>query len=121
MGLTPFWCLHNLLIFLIIMLMNISSDAAVVFTVIFSFVAFAFDPLANALGYWLLVDAEALEPFWTKLYNMSVVPLTKFNNTLVLGSLIISLVLFYPVYRLAVYGMKQYRSHLKDRRCFIFV
>jgi uncharacterized protein (TIGR03546 family) len=114
-GLTPFWCLHNLIIFMIIMLVNVSSGGAAFAAVIFSLIAFAFDPLANALGYWLLVEADALKPMWTAFYNMPVIPLTKFNNTLVLGSLIISLVLLYPVYKLAIYGVKEYRLHLKDK------
>ena len=114
-GLTPFWCLHNLVIFAIIMLVNVSSGAAAVFTIIFSFVAFAFDPLANAIGYWLLVDVNALQPFWAKIYNMPFIPFTKFNNTLVLGSLVISLILFYPVYRLTIYGVNEYRRTLKDK------
>ena len=114
-GLTPFFCLHNLVIFMIIMLVNVSSGAAAFAAVIFSLIAFLFDPLANAIGYWLLVDVKALEPFWTKLYNMPVIPLTKFNNTLVLGSLVLSLILFYPVYRLGIFGVNRYRTLLKDR------
>jgi len=114
-GLTPFWCLHNLVILLIIMLVNVSSGAAAFAAVIFSLIAFLFDPLANAIGYWLLADVKALEPFWTRIYNMPVIPLTKFNNTLVLGSLVLSLILFYPVYLLAIYGVKQYRAHLREK------
>jgi len=114
-GLTPFWCLHNLIIFMIIMLVNVSSAAAAVFTIIFSFIAFVFDPLANAIGYWLLVNVNALQPFWTSLYNMPLVPLMKFNNTLVLGSLVLSLILFYPVYLLTIFGVKKYRAGLKDK------
>ena len=114
-GLTPFWCLHNLVIVAIMMFINVSSGAAVVFTVIFSFVAFAFDPLANAVGYWLLVDVNALQPFWAKIYNMPFIPLSKFNNTLVLGSLVISLILFYPIYRLTIYGVNEYRARLKTK------
>jgi uncharacterized protein (TIGR03546 family) len=45
----------------------------------------------------LLVQTEGLAPLWTALYNAPLVPFTRFNNTVVLGSLVIALALFLPV------------------------
>jgi uncharacterized protein (TIGR03545 family)/uncharacterized protein (TIGR03546 family) len=43
-------------------------------------------PLVDALG-WALLHLEGLQGFFTALYNMPLVPLTKFNNTMTAGGL----------------------------------
>lgn len=102
-GLTPALSLHNLVVFLLILVLNVSIPAA--FFGIFCFGCFAhfFDAQFHSLGYWLLVELEFLRPLWTYLYNIPIAPLTKFYNTVVLGSLVTSLVLLFPVY----WGFKQ--------------
>lgn len=58
------------------------------------------DPLAHRIG-----SAVLTEPAWQKtfarLYELPLMPWTALNNTVVLGSLILALILFYPVYRIA--------------------
>ncbi|HHU50393.1 MAG TPA: TIGR03546 family protein [Firmicutes bacterium] len=102
-GLTPFWSLHNLLVFILILLLEVSIPAAFFGIFFFSCFAHLCDPFFHHLGYFLLVEVEFLKPVWTYLYNIPVAPLTKFYNTVVLGSLISSLVAFFPVY----FGFKQ--------------
>ena len=77
---------------------------------IFSAVAAFADPLLHPVGLFLL-SRSALRPLWTWLYNLPVVPWTEFNNTVVLGALVVSAVLAYPLYRVmlplfAAYGEK---------------
>lgn len=55
------------------------------------------DPLTHQLGMWLL-HARPLAPLWTALYDLPVVPWTRFNNTVVLGSLALGLLLAAPAY-----------------------
>jgi len=62
-----------------------------------SFCAGYFDPFAHRLGHFLL-SAPPLQSLWTSLYNTPMVPWTRFNNTVVLGNLVIGLFLYYPVY-----------------------
>ena len=66
----------------------------------FSWVGLATDPLAHQVGQRLL-SAEALTPIWTTLYDTPLVPWTDFNNTVVLGSFLLGLAVFYPCYRLS--------------------
>jgi uncharacterized protein (TIGR03546 family) len=97
-GLTPLMSLHNLLVFCLIILLNVSTSAATFGIFVFGLFAYLLDPTFHNIGYYLLVKVEFLHPFWTYLYNVPIAPLTKFYNTVVLGSLVSSLLLFLPIY-----------------------
>ncbi|MCH2210302.1 MAG: TIGR03546 family protein [Fuerstiella sp.] len=58
------------------------------------------DPVSHVIGSWLLKQ-PGLTAFWTWLYNLPVVPWTAFNNSVVLGSFVVGLILLYPVHRLS--------------------
>ena len=114
-GLTPFLSLHNLVVFGLIFLLNVSISAAFFGIFVFSAFAFLLDPQFHSLGYFLLVKLDALKPFWTFLYNIPIAPLTKFYNTVVLGSLVTSLITFWPVYFGFTKAVKLYRIHLAEK------
>ena len=115
MGFTPVKCLHSYLIFVLILMLNVNIGAATLSAGIFALFGWVLDPIADKIGYHLLVSSTRLTPFWTQLYNMPVVPFTRFNNTIVLGSFVISIILFIPVYFLALNLIKHYRAHYKDK------
>lgn len=81
----------------------------------FSWIGVLIDPYADTLGYQLLTWKTA-EPLWVFLAGMPVLPWTAFNNTVVLGNLVIGLVALYPVYRLGIvaftYGGPRIRGWL---------
>jgi uncharacterized protein (TIGR03546 family) len=93
----------------------VNLTAALLSVTLFALIAYLFDPVSHALGYYFLTDISALRGLWTSLYNAPIAPLTRFNNTVVLGSLLASLVLYLPVY----FGMKKfvlaYRAHLHTK------
>jgi len=66
----------------------------------FSLLGSLADPLTGRVGLALL-SWDVLRPMWTSLYNLPLVPWTAFNNTVVLGSFLLGLLLCYPAYRLA--------------------
>ncbi len=103
-GLMPGLSLQSLFVWLIIFVLNVNLSAAFLAATLFALVAWLLDPVFHQLGYWLLVDTESLKPFWTAMYNAPVAPLTRFNNTIVLGSLVGALVLALPAY----VGMKRF-------------
>lgn len=115
LGLTPFLSLHNLLVVLIIILLNVNIAVAIFSFAIFSGFAYLLDPLFHSFGYILLVDLTFLHGFYTWLYNMPVVALTNFNNTVVMGSLISSIILLIPVFFLVKSGVIRYRSTVLQR------
>ncbi len=114
-GLTPLLSAHNLIIFVLILLLNVSISAALFGIFLFSAFAYFFDPLFHSFGYFLLVNLEFLKPLWTYLYNIPVAPLFRFNNTVVLGSLISSLITFLPVYFGFQKAVNLYKLHFREK------
>jgi uncharacterized protein (TIGR03546 family) len=78
-------------------------------------VGFMLDPLFDRVGHWLLIDATSLRPLWTTWDNMPVLALTNFNNTVVLGSVIVWLVLFVPLCLASRYTVVRYRATIGER------
>jgi uncharacterized protein (TIGR03546 family) len=92
---------------------NIAS--AIFAVVLFRVIAVLIDPFLHSLGYWLLVDIAFLREVWMFLYNIPFFRYTRFNNTVVLGSLIVALCLIYPIYtgiRVLIIG---YREKYEER------
>jgi len=115
LGLTPLLTLHNLIIFILIIIFNVNIAMAIFSFGIFSGIAYLFDSLFHNLGYYLLVDVTSLHDLWTRLYNIPVVALSRYNNTVVMGSLVTALILMIPVYFLTRIGVIQYREKIDSR------
>ncbi|MBK7260146.1 MAG: TIGR03546 family protein [Ignavibacteriae bacterium] len=104
LGLSPNLTLQGILVWFVILILDVNLSAALVALTVFSLFAFLLDPAFHWVGYQILTNIDALTSFWTTLYNAPVAPLTRFNNTVVMGSFISALILFLPVY----YGMKKF-------------
>ena len=104
LGLSPMLTLQGLIVWLVILVLDVNLSAATLSLLIFSLFAFIFDPLFHHLGYYLLVDIEGLKDVWMALYNAPIAPLTRFNNTVVIGSFVSALIFFPLVY----IGMKKF-------------
>jgi uncharacterized protein (TIGR03546 family) len=115
LGLSPMLTLQGVVVWLIILILNVNLSSALVALTVFSLIAFLLDPLFHWFGFQILVNIVPLQSFWTTLYNAPIAPLTRFNNTVVMGSFVCALLLFLPVY----FGMKKfvlaYRSTIGAR------
>ena len=114
-GLSPSLTLQGLLVWLVIFALNVNLAAAFLAFTLFSLFAWLLDPLFHLLGYTILVDLSSLRDLWTALYNAPIAPLTRFNNTVVMGSFVASMLLALPIYA----GMKRfvvaYRKHIGSK------
>lgn len=115
LGLTPLVNLHNLVMLGVIMVCNVSFPGAMLGWALAIPVGFALDPLFDLIGRALLLGTPALAPLWTAMANTPVVPLTNFNNTVVLGSFVAWAVLAIPLYFLARWGVDRYRTRIYAR------
>ncbi len=114
-GLSPHLTLQILLVWLIILILDVNLSAALFAFLVSGLVAFLADPLFHRLGYFLLVDVGGLHGLWTSLYNAPIAPLTKFNNTVVLGSFVAAIILSPVVYFSMRSFVVAYRSHIFAR------
>lgn len=115
LGLTPLMNLHNLVLFSLAIVINVSFPGVMLGWAVFVPVGFVLDPLFDAVGRALLVGLPPLTPFWTWCYNAPVVPLTNFNNTIVLGSFVCWAVAFVPLFFLLRWAVAKYRATVYER------
>ena len=108
LGMTPSLSLHSLLIFLILFFFRIQIGAALVTAFFFKFVAFILDPAFHSVGSKVL-EMKSLQGFYTTLYNMPLIPFTRFNNSIVMGSAVITFALSPIVFLLSQYFIIKYR------------
>lgn len=114
-GLTPLTSLHNLLVLLAILFFRVNIGAAMLSWGVFKILAYALDPLFHQIGLFLLTGVTSLQGLWTTLYNAPLVPYTRFNNSIVMGSLVFSLLAFYPVYWGGRFMVVKYRETWMER------
>lgn len=110
-GFTPLFSLHNLLVLLIILIFRVNLSSFILGWIFFSGVAYLLDPIFHWLGYFVLT-AKPLEALWTTFYNIMIFRIEKFNNSVMMGSLLFSLILFIPLYFLFNLAIKRYRDHV---------
>lgn len=112
-GLTPFVSAHNLIVLLLALLVRVNLSAFILGTAFFSGVAYIFDPMFHALGLAVL-DAESLNGLFTSMYNSPLMRMTSFNNTIVMGSLIVSIIAFAPMLKAFNTLIIRYRVHVLE-------
>jgi uncharacterized protein (TIGR03546 family) len=115
LGLSPMLTLQGLIVWLVILVLDVNLSAATLSLLIFSLIAFIFDPIFHRLGYYLLVNIDGLKVIWTTLYNAPIAPLTRFNNTVVIGSFVCALILFPFVYFCMKKFVVAYRKTIGNR------
>jgi uncharacterized protein (TIGR03546 family) len=114
LGMTPVLSLHSLLIFLILFFFRIQIGAALVTAFFFKFTAFLLDPLFHYVGSKVL-EMESLEGIFTQLYNMPLIPYTRFNNSIVMGSAVITFSLSPFVFIISMRLIEKYRDTVVAR------
>jgi len=114
-GLTPLVNLHNLVLFVLAVILNVSFPGVMLGWALFLPVGFALDPVFDAVGRLLLVGTPALLPLWTWAYNTPIVALSNFNNTIVLGSVVVWAVSLLPLFFLLRWLVAKYRATVYAR------
>jgi uncharacterized protein (TIGR03546 family) len=115
LGLTPIANVHNVVIFLVLAVVNVSFGAGLFAWALFIPIGFLLDPLFDRLGRRLLVETPSLQPLWTSLDNTPGLALTNFSNTVVLGSIVAWAALALPIFFLARVGVLRYRATIGER------
>ncbi len=110
-GLTPLWSLHNVVVLLLVLILRVNVSAFLLGFVFFSGLAYLLDPIFHSIGLALLTNVS-LEVVWTSLYNSTLWRLERFNNSIVMGSLVFSIVACLPLYVVSTILIRRYRAHV---------
>ncbi len=107
----------NLLWWLILILtlfLRINLAAELLALALFKLIVPLLDGLLHAVGYAILT-APPLQGLFTHLYNVPLVPFTRFNNSIVMGAFITGLILLVPLYFLFRWLVRLYRKKIRDK------
>ncbi len=116
LALVPAGNLLWIALFLLFFLVRVNRAVGLLFLLIFRLFAPLYDPLLDRIGYGMLTMGN-LEPLWTGLYNMPLLPFTNFNDSLVMGGFLSGLILFIPALLLFSVLIRLYRNKLVPLWC----
>lgn len=114
LGFSPTLSLQTLAILVIVFLFRVQIGAAFLAAAFFKLVAYPLDGIFDWAGSTFL-SLELFRPFFTFLYNLPIVPLSRFYNSVVMGSGLIALILSIPVYLVSRVLISQYRQKIVTR------
>ncbi len=112
-GLTPILSLHNIIVLLLVLLLRVNLSGFILGLLVFSGIAYILDPIFHIMGLALL-NAGALKGIWSSMYSSTLWRLENFNNTIVMGSLVFSAVLFIPLYFMLNMLINKYRANILE-------
>jgi len=109
MGITPLYSLHNLAILFLVFALRVNLATFFIAWPLIAGIGYIIDPILHDIGIAALT-AKSLEGLWTSLYNITIFRLERFNNSIVMGGLIFSAVLFVPCYLVSNLLIRHYRK-----------
>ena len=109
LGFAPTFSLQTILVILVLFFFRIQIGAATLAAFFFKFIAYLLDPAFHFVGAAVL-ENEGLRPLFTELYNMPIIPLTRFYNSITMGAGVVSLILALPVFFFSKAMIIKYRA-----------
>lgn len=114
LGLMPKDNLLWIIMFVFFMFVRINKAGYFIMMIIASCLAFLTDPLFDKIGYVVLTFVP-LENFYAWLLDVPFVGFTKFNNTIVAGSLVCGIVCYVPLFVLMILAVKAWRKWIAPK------
>lgn len=114
LGMSPMLSLQAMLVLMVILLFRVQMGAAFLAAFFFAFLHWCLDPVFHSIGSAAL-GAESLKGLWTTLYNMPLVPLTRFNNSIVMGAGIVTIIASPFVFFISGVLIVKYRQTVVER------
>ncbi len=115
LGLISGWPLQNWVLLLLLLILSVNITTALAGALLGSMLGLLLDPLADVLGGWLLQDIAVLQGLWTALYNSPPWGLTRFNNTVTLGSTALAVLLMPIAFVAGAWAVRGYRERVLAR------
>lgn len=110
-GFTQIWSVHNLIILFVVLLFRVNLSAFFLGSLAFKSLSFLFNGAFHKIGLSLLT-ADYYRDLGTYLYNITFWKFDRINNTIVIGSIVVSILGFVPMLFLLNFFIKKYRIHI---------
>jgi uncharacterized protein (TIGR03546 family) len=108
-GLTPLTSLHNLALIFLALIINMNIGIMVLSAIVFSGVAYILDPVFHSTGLAIL-KSGSLATVWENVFSCPIALVAQLNNSIVMGSLVISILLAVPLFFIFNLFVKKYRE-----------
>lgn len=105
---TPLMSLHTILVLLLVCVLRVNVTATLIAMALCALLAWPLDPYFIAVGEYILTNPD-WQSLWTQWYQSDLLRLAHFNNTLTMGSLVVSLLLWLPVFVVTRFLVIHYR------------
>ena len=110
-GFTQMWSVHNLIILFIVLFFRVNLSAFILGTLVFQSLSFLLNGVFHQIGLALLT-ADFYKNIGTYLYNITFWKFDRINNTIVVGSIMVSIIGILPMLLLLNVLIKKYRKHI---------
>lgn len=114
LGMTPMLSLQSFLVFICIFFFRIQAGAAFTAAFFFAFIGWLLDPVFHSIGATVL-EMEGLKGVFTIMYNVPFLPLTRFNNSIVMGSAVVTILASPFVFFISRSVILKYRESVVGR------
>ena len=114
LGVVPKGNLTAVLILIGVLSLRVNLVAVFCSTIVFSAFGAACAPICDLIGGGLL-RASIFKPLWTFFFDMPLVPWTALNHTVVLGSVVLAVYLFYPVYLASFMAIEGLQPWIREK------
>jgi uncharacterized protein (TIGR03546 family) len=114
LGMSPFFSVQSLIILLVLFVFRIQIGAAFTSAFFFKFIAWLLDGIFDSVGRSVL-ESEGLRDLWAELYNLPIVPYTRFNNSIVMGAGLTGILLSPIIYLGSKWLIIKYRKSVVER------
>ena len=108
---------NNLLWFILMIFfafVRINKPGYFIMVLVGSCFASLLDPFFDVIGYAVLTF-EPMQPFYAKFLEIPFIAFTRFNNTIVCGSLIFGIVSYIPLYAIMFFIVKAWRKWIAPK------
>jgi uncharacterized protein (TIGR03546 family) len=114
LGFSPVLSLQSLLVFTMMFFFRVQIGAALLVAPIFAIPAYLLDPVFHQIGSAIL-EMDSLRETFTNLYNMPIIPMTRFNNSVVMGAGVGAILLAPVIYIASLILIRTYRATVVAR------
>ncbi len=109
LGLTPAFSPQTILVMILLFMFRIQIGAAFIAAFAFAMPAYLLDGVFHIVGKMVL-EVDAFQGIYTTMYNMPIVPFSKFNNSVVMGSFVVAIFLSPFIFFITKYLVNKYRE-----------